>query len=219
VALVKGSESPIKVSSGANLTLPPGHYELTTQVGNVSRSAPVEVVAGSARTIGPLSLSPGSIQDFEDPAAWKPNQEWFMRRGGGFVLYKRSPVLGTFIFSAALRKGHRLQWVFDYVDDKNYVLFQMDENNFYRSVMRDGETHDELPIPFKTEKKNARTFQITVTSNRIIHQIQKGNAWINLDSWSQSGRDLSPGKFGFYIPDKDEVALSNFSYYGELKLQ
>jgi tRNA A-37 threonylcarbamoyl transferase component Bud32/cytochrome c-type biogenesis protein CcmH/NrfG len=218
VALVKGSDAPIKVTSGANLTVSPGHYELTTRVGSVSRSVPVDIAAGAARSIGPLSLAPGTIQDFEDAAGWKPEQEWFTRRGGNFALYKRSSVPGVFIFSAALQKGHRLQWVFDYVDDKNYILFQLDDSYFYRSVMQNGETHDETKIPFKSDKKSSHTFQISVSPGRIVHQIQQGNAWVNLDSWSQSGRDASAGKFGFYIPDKDEVAISNFSYYGELKL-
>jgi len=198
--------------------LAPGRYDLIARVGNFSRSATVEVAAGDSRTIGPLALAPGTIQDFQDQAAWKPSQDWFVRRGGGFVLYQRSPS-GTFVFSVILQKGHRVSWVLNHTDDQNYALFQMDENFFYRSEVRDGKTTEEAKIPFKTEKKKARTFQVIVTSGRIIHQIQEGNTWVDLDSWSQPGRDLSSGKFGFYLADKDEVALSNFSHYAELRLR
>ena len=118
-----------------------------------------------------------------------------------------------------LDKGHLLQWVFNYTDDHNYELFQMDENFFYRSEVRDGKETEEAKVPFKTEKKKSRTFQIVVTPNRIVHQIQQGNGWSSLDSWNPSGGNLSSGKFGFYLPNNDEVKVSNFSHYSELKLR
>jgi hypothetical protein len=217
VTVAKDGQAPIKITSGTPAVLAPGTYDLKASVGNFTRSVPLEVAAGESRTIGPLSLSPGGIQDFDDPSGWKPNQSWFVHRGGGFVLYKTSPTSGTFVFSAMLDKGHRLQWVFNYTDDNNYALFQMDENYFYRSEVRGGKTTEEAKIPFKTDKKKSRTFQIVVTPNRIVHQIQQGNAWTLLDSWT--GASLNSGKFGFYLPGNDEVELSNFTHYSELKLR
>jgi hypothetical protein len=219
VTLTKTGGSPTKLISGGNLSLEPGKYQLTARVGNFSRSAPVELVGGESRTVGPLSLAPGGIQDFDNPATWKPNKEWFVRRGGGFTLYKTSPTSGTFVFSAMLQKGHRLQWVFNYTDDNNYDLFQIDENFFYRSEVRNGQTSEGAKVAFQTEKKKPRTLQITVTPNRIVHQIQQGDAWANLDSWSQPGVNLSSGKFGFYLPGNDEIALSNFSHYADLNIR
>jgi|CZKR01.1.fsa_nt_gi serine/threonine protein kinase len=219
VTLVKDGESPTNVTSGTPVVVAPGTYQLTARVGNFPRSATLEVVAGESRTIGPLSLAPSGMQDFADAASWKPNQGWFVHRGGGFVLNNSSSTAGTFIFSAILDKGHLLQWVFNYTDDRNYALFQMDENFFYRSEVRDGKKTEEAKVPFKTDKKKSRTFQIVVTSNRIVHQIQQGDGWFSLDSWIQSSGNLSSGKFGFYLPGSDEVKVSNFNHYGELKLR
>ena len=64
--------------------------------GKLSSFGSLEVAAGESRTIGPLSLAPGGMQDFADPAGWKSNQGWFVHRGGGFVLYNSSPTAGTF---------------------------------------------------------------------------------------------------------------------------
>jgi len=219
VVVTHSKEAPIKVSSGVPLSLAPGAYELTVHIGSFSRSAPVEVAAGQSRTIGPLSLAPGGMQDFEDTAGWKPNKEWFVHKGGKFVLFRTVPTSGTFIFSALLDKGHRLQWIFHYTDERNYELFQMDENNFYRSLVRNGDTTEAVKVPFKTEKKKPRTFQVTVTPSRIVHQIQQENTWVNLDSWSQPDENLSTGNFGFYLPGNDEVEISNFGFYPELKLR
>jgi serine/threonine protein kinase len=220
VTMVKNGEpAPISITSGTPVRVPPGTYQLTASVGSFHRSAPLELTAGESRTIGPLSLAPGGIEDFDDAAGWKSSQGWFVRRGGGFVLYRTSPAVGTFVFSAMLDKGHRLQWVFNYTDDHNYALFQMDEKYFYRSEVRGGRLTEEAKIPFKTEKKKSRTFQIVVTPSSIVHRIQQDNAWVPLDSWNQSGSNLSLGKFGFYLPGSDEVELSNFGHYSELSLR
>lgn len=217
VALAQGTTT-IKLSSDTAIAVTPGSYELTVRLGSFLRSVPLDIAVGESRTIGPLSLAPGGIPDFENSTSWKPNKDWFVHRGGDFVLYKTVPPVGTFEFSSMLEKGHRLQWFFNYIDDKNYELFQMDENNFYRSAVHNGEVTEEAKIPFKTEKKKARTFQILATPHRIVHMIQQGNAWVNLDSW-QPVANPTAGRFGFYIPGNDEVALSNFSYWADLKLR
>jgi serine/threonine protein kinase len=219
VTLVKNGEASINIISGTPVVVAPGTYELSARVGNFPRSVPLEVVAGESRTVGPLSLAPSGIQDFADPAGWKSDQGWFVHRGGGFVLNNSPSIAGTFVFSAILDKGKLLQWVFNYTDDRNYALFQMDENFFYRSEVRDGKKTEEAKIAFKTDKKKSRTLQIVVAPNRIVHQIQQGNGWASLDSWNPSSGNLSSGKFGFYLPNNDEVRVSNFSHYSELKLR
>jgi hypothetical protein len=219
VTVAKEGAAPINVISGTPIALTAGTYELTARVGNFPRSVPLDVVAGESRSIGPLALAPGGIQEFSDPGAWRSDQGWSVRRGGGFVLNNSSSAAGTFIFSAILDKGKFLQWVFNYIDDRNYELFQMDDNFFYRSQMRDGKKGDEVKIAFKSDKKKARTFQIVVSPNRIVHQIQQGNGWASVDFWSPPTGNLTSGKFGFYLPNNDEIRVSNFSHYSELKLR
>jgi hypothetical protein len=116
-------------------------------------------------------------------------------------------------------KGRLLQWVLNYTDSKNYVLFQMDDNNFYRSVIHNGSKTDEIIVPHKGEKKSFRTLHIRATPTEIIHQIKQGNSWTVLDRWTQPGVNLSLGKFGFYIPGNDQVALSSFAHYADLNIR
>jgi hypothetical protein len=92
----------------------------------------------------------------------------------------------------------------------------MDDNNFYRTVIKNGQKGDEIKIPHKTEKKTFRTVQIRVGPNEIIHQVRQGDSWMVLDRWTPSGSNLSLGKFGFYIPGNDQVSLSSFSHYVDL---
>jgi hypothetical protein len=159
------------------------------------------------------------MSKWDDPAGWKPDKNGFVRKGGDFVLYGVSPASGTFAFSVMLQKGHRLQWVLNYLDPNNYVLFQMDENNFYRTVVHNGQKSDEFKAPHKSEKKSFRFMQTRVTPNEILHQVKEGDAWVILDKWSSAGTNLATGKFGFYIPGNDQVALASFSHYADLTSQ
>ena len=56
-------------------------------------------------------------------------------------------------------KGHLLQWVLNYSDPKNYVLFQLDDTDFYRAVIRNGAKTNEMKVPAKGDKKSFRTLQ------------------------------------------------------------
>jgi serine/threonine protein kinase len=219
VNLTKAGETPIKVTSGSTLSLPPGSYILTAKTAeNLTRTTTVEVVVGQSKSLD-LPLAPTGMSKWDDPTGWKQDKNTFVHKGGDFVLYGASPASGTFTFSAMLLKGHRLQWVLNYADANNYSLFQMDENNFYRTVVHNGQKSDEFKVPHKTDKKSFRTMQIHVTPTEIVHQTREGDAWAVLDKWSAAGTNLSAGKFGFYIPGNDQVALSNFSHYADLSTQ
>ena len=218
VVIVKGDLLKI-VSSGVPLNLSPGTYTLTARTADrFTRSSTLEVVAGQSKTLD-LSLTPNGMSKWDDPAAWKHEGDSFIRRGGDFVLYGVGPTSGTFAFSAMSAKGRLLQWVFNYIDPRNYTLFQLDENNFYRTVVHNGVKSDEIIVPDKGDKKSFRTLQIRVTSAEVVHQIKQGDRWIVLDRWTQPGANLSAGKFGFYIPGNDEVALSSFAHYADLNLR
>jgi tetratricopeptide (TPR) repeat protein len=219
VAIAKTGALPTMVSSGVPLNLAPGTYTLTARTAErFTRSSTLEVVAGQSKTLD-LSLAPNGMSKWVDAGAWKHEKDAFVRQGGDFVLFGVVPTSGSFAFSAMVTKGHLLQWVFNYTDPKNYVLFQMDENNFYRSVIRNGKKTDEIIVPDKGDKKSFRVLHIRVSPTEIVHQIGHGDSWTVLDRWTQPGANLSLGKFGFYIPGNDQVAVSGFAHYADLNLR
>jgi tetratricopeptide (TPR) repeat protein len=218
VAIAKGELLKI-VSSGVPLNLAAGTYTLTARTAEkFTRSSTLEVIAGQSKTLD-LSLAPSGMSKWDNPGAWKNAKDSFIRKGGDFVLYGAVPASGTFVFSAMLTKGHLLQWVLNYSDPKNYVLFQMDDNNFYRAVIRNGQKTDQIIVPDKGDKKSFRTLQIRVSPAELVHQIKHGDSWTVLDRWTQPGANLSLGKFGLYLPGNDEVALSSFAHYADLNIR
>lgn len=219
VAIAKAGELPTIVSSGARLNLAAGTYTLTARTAErFTRSSTLEIIAGQSKTLD-LSLAPNGISRFDAPGAWKQEGNSFIRKGGDFVLYGVVPTSGTFAFSAMASKGHLLQWVLNYKDSQNYILFQMDENNFYRAVIRDGRKTDEIKVADKGDKKSFRALHIRVSPTEIVHQIRHGDSWTVLDRWTQPGTNLSLGKFGFYIPGNDQVAVSSFAQYVDLNIR
>jgi tetratricopeptide (TPR) repeat protein len=218
VAIAKGEFLKI-VSSGVPLNLAPGTYTLTARTAErITRTSTLEVIAGQSKTLD-LSLAPTGMSKWDNPAAWKPEKDSFIRKGGDFVLYGALPSSGTFLFSAMPAKNHPLQWVLNYTDPKNYVLCQLEDNSFHRTVIRNGQKTNEITVPDKGDKKTFRTLQIRVSPTELVHVIKQGDSWTVHDRWTQPGADLSLGKFGFYIPGNDQVALSSFSHYVDLNLR
>ena len=216
VAVAKAGETPVKVTSGGALSLAAGSYTLTAKTAdNFSRSSTVEVAAGQSRSLD-LSLAPDGMSKWDDQTGWKQEKGSFVHKGGDFVMYSLTPTTGTFVFSAMLTKGHRMQWMLNCTNANNYVLFQMDDNNFYRTVVRNGQKGDETKIPHKGDKKSFRTIQVRVSPNEIVHMIRQGDNWVALDRWTQQGSNLTLGRFGFYIPGNDQIALSSFGHYVDL---
>jgi len=218
VAIVKGDLLKI-VSSGVPLNLAPGTYTITARTSDrFTRSATVEVTAGQSRSLD-LSLAPNGMSKWEDAGAWKREGDVFTRKGGDFVLYGAVPASGTFIFSARPTKGHLLQWVLNYTDAKNYILFQLDDNYFYRTIIRNGQKVGDIRVSDKGDKKSLRTLHILVNSTEIVHQIKHGDSWTVVDRWTQPGSNPGQGKFGLYIPGSDQVELSGFAHYADLNIR
>ena len=216
--LTKGGELPIKVTSGSVLNLNPGTYTLTARNSDVIRTKSLDVVAGMSRKID-LALDPQGMNKWDDPSGWKQENGTYVRRGGGFVLFGATPTSGIFSFSVSLEKGKRLQWVLNFSDAANYVRFGIDDKYCYRSLIRNGEATDEMKIPHTFQKKSMEAIQIRVSPGEIVHQIKDGGSWYVLDRWTLPGTNLASGKFGFYLPGKDQIAIANFAFFPDLNLR
>ena len=218
VALVKGDFLKI-VTSGVPLSLDAGTYTLTARTAErITRTGTVEIVSGQSKTLD-LPLAANGMSKWEDAGAWKHEGDSFTRKGGEFVLYGVVPAAGTFTFSGMAVKGHLLQWVVNYSDPRNYILFQLDENGLHRTAIRNGERRDEIIVPHKGDKKSFRTVQIRISATEIVHQIKEGDNWTVLDRYTLPGVNLSAGKFGFYIPGNDQVSVSSFAQYADLNFR
>ena len=76
------------------------------------------------------------MADFEDPNAWSKQGDLWVHKGGGVIPFKL-PANGTFTFTVrllrggSLFRGGRIRWAVQYVDAKNYDLFELDRKTSF----------------------------------------------------------------------------------------
>jgi eukaryotic-like serine/threonine-protein kinase len=203
-----------------SLELPEGTYTFAAQAsGYSSRSETIDLTGGSTAQID-LTLSPlrAAVQNWmiqwSDPNGWKQDREWHVRQGGGFILFNPSPLHGILSFTLSRGgKAKQWQWVTNFIDSSNYTLFSLDKKSISRVVVQNGKKQKPFKVAHNlSESAPEIQIKIEVSGNMIQHQVQVGERWNLLDGWSEEGRDLSLGKFGFYLPGSDQLRLSNFKY-------
>ena len=157
------------------------------------------------------------MSEFEDAQSWKRDGDNWVHAGGGFVPYKLPPK-GVFTFTVALLKGGgafragQIRWCLQYLDPKNYLLYEIDRKNFWAGVIEKGKRLERVKAPHNLGNQKAFTIQIEVTPDRLVQKVRVGNDWKVLDTFSEPGRDFTRGKFGFLIQGNDEIAISGFKF-------
>jgi pimeloyl-ACP methyl ester carboxylesterase len=159
----------------------------------------------------------GTMDDFENPAAWRKDGDVWSHRGQAFLAYNKVP-LGVFQFTVRLVKGGnlfrsgRIRWCLNYRDSKNYALFELSNQTFWVKDVSNGKSTDRAKTQLNLEKDKMFTVQVEVTPQRIVHTILMGGKWVPVNSWTDSGRNFSDGKFGFLVQGSDEIAISDFKF-------
>jgi hypothetical protein len=217
---VRGNQIELPAGSYVLSATAAGFSEATTRVqlaGGESR--PVEFALARERpapTPAPVVVTHG-IADFEDPQAWKKDGDVWVHKGGGFLPYKL-PDNGTFTFTVQLLKGGsifragKIRWCVQYIDSKNYLLSEMDQKNFWTGVIEKGNRTERKKTPHSIENPKAFTIRIEVSPEQLVQTVQAGTGWIVLDTFTETGRDFTKGKFGFLIQGNDEIAISDFKF-------
>jgi hypothetical protein len=141
-----------------------------------------------------------------------------VRKGGGFVPYHTPKISGHYSFQAqgrigGLLKHSKLQWYAGYQDAENYVLYILDGKHAIVREFRDGKSREVNRIPFIADSTQWVQVYLSVTPNSIDARIKTPDSdWSNLGIVSDTGRDFTQDKVGFYIPANDEIAVANFRF-------
>ena len=211
------------------MDLPAGNYIFTARAaGYTDRTERVQIGAGETH---PLELALAKvvaapppppknfgIGDFEDPNAWSKQGDVWSHKGGGVIPYKL-PTNGTFTFTVrllrggSLFRGGRIRWAVQYVDGKNYALFELDRKTLASKVIEGGKTFDRGKFEHGLNDKDmSYTVQVDVAPGQLVHRIQNGENWLVLDTWKEPGRKFNEGKFAFIVQGGDEIGLSDFKF-------
>jgi hypothetical protein len=218
---VHGNQVELPAGSYVFSAAAPGFIESTTHVqlaGGENQGLEFRLVREPAKP-APKPVAHG-MADFEDPEAWKKDGDVWLHRGGGFVPFKL-PDEGVFTFTVQLVKGGsifragKIRWCVEYLDSKNYLLSEMDRKLFWTGVIQKGSRFERKKAPHNLESSKSFTIQIEITPEQLVQKLRVGEAWTVLDTFSESGRDFTKGKFGFLIQGNDEIAISDFEFVGK----
>jgi hypothetical protein len=159
-----------------------------------------------------------TAEDWDKP--WKKEDIWYTRQGGDFVLYKLTPTAGTFTFAISPRESKgglfggtpKVRWVINYLDPKNYIEFEIDKQTFASAEYKNGKKTDHAKRKSHGVESSSFQIQMTVDANKIVVQIRSGDNWEPLDQWSESGHSFADGRFGFRLPNQDQMYLTDFRF-------
>ncbi len=224
------AENQAQAVTQTSMTLTEGAYVLTVSAqGYATSVVTFQVGAGSANTI-PVALRqlaeqagrtevspPRGIQDFQDISSWVADGAWRVRRGGNYVLYGAPPSPGTYQFAFQLRRGRRAQWVVNYKDPRNHVLFRVEDKEIVRVEVVNGRQSETGHTAHKLANLKEFDVRIVVERSRIRHEFRQNGGWIAVDQMQSQAGDLSAGRFGFLVPGNrlglaDEVAVKDFVF-------
>lgn len=225
------AENQAQTVTQLNMTLPEGAYILAVSApGHATSVVNFQVAAGSTNTI-PVALRvlteqpnaratvgpPRGIQDFQDIGSWATDGAWRVRRGGNFVIYGGAPSPGTYEFSFQLRSGKRVQWVANYKDPRNHVLYRLEGRQLTRLEMVNGKRTSSNAADHNLSNLNEFEARIVVDQNRIRVELRQGGSWNTVDQFQSTAGNLSEGRFGFLISGNmlgraDEYAVKDFVF-------
>jgi serine/threonine-protein kinase len=213
------------------MTLAEGAYILTvTAPGHASSVVNFQVAAGSTNTIPvalraltdqasnrPAAAAQRGVQDFQDIGSWVTDGAWKVRRGGNFVIFGGAPSPGTYEFAFQLRNGKRVQWVTNYKDPRNHVLYRLEGRQLSRVELVNGKRGNASSTDHKLANLDEFDARIVVEQNRIRVELRQGGGWTTVDQFQNPAEDLSAGRFGFLISGNmlgraDEYAVKDFVF-------
>jgi eukaryotic-like serine/threonine-protein kinase len=234
VKYARNGDSSFQAFRLPTMSLDPGTYVFTAHApGYGEGRGTVEVTPGGVRTLNfSLTLAkvtpaaPSQIvhtmrlEDWDKP--WGMDGVWYTRQGGDFVPYKIVPASGVFRFAIAPKssKGFlgiggnpKMRWVINYVDPKNYIEFQIDKQSYSSEQYINGKKVEHAKRkPHGLAEATSFEIQMTVAPTKISVEIRSGDDYTTLDTFSDADSNYTDGRFGFHLPNQDQIYLTNFSF-------
>jgi serine/threonine-protein kinase len=152
-----------------------------------------------------------------EKAGWTKENGSLTHIGGNIMVLPSTGGAGSYSFQALMMKGRRLEWVANYVDAKNYVGWELNEDRLERYEFVDGrKTNTAKPkIRVKLDQWIQVTMDVTATAIVVSVKQDAGNV---SDRIAHEGPSLSPGqsflhgRFGFRVPGKDKLVVGTFAF-------
>lgn len=203
----------------------PEHDDFPALVELVDRevkSLPMFRLAPAAKVAKVETPKPGSMNEWQ--SQWKLEEGWYVHRGGGDVLYGRTPSAGVFSFTFKPPSGGTfkkddppVRVIVGYQNNRDHALLMIDRKDYTRSRVLGAEKRTSRN-PHKLDPSKEYECRVTVSEDKVQVRIHSGPQSMTLDEWTIGAADkFNPvlGKFGFRIEQGEEMRMKDFSFRPE----
>jgi hypothetical protein len=195
------------------LRLPEGTYVFSGRaVGYTPRSVNVtvraeEMVTADLRLPAVVTKKETPVDPMEKywvKGVWSPPEDgWYIHKGEGFLAAAHSGP-ASILFSALLPESgvfnrHKLVWAVNYIDDRNYVRYELTDKEMTIRSLKDGHG---AKTPVKMVKAG------TTYTIRLDWRAGSISVSVNGEAMGELKGEFEGGKFGFL--GNKEVRMSNF---------
>ena len=200
-SLIGGTAGPISVRNGDGPHVKSGRYLITVVNSDTQQTYTdnVEVEPGRGQAFNKTSWPPRvSVESAPAPTIYDRK---ILDLPTAQIQFWRSQmqVPGTYSFRLKLRGlRKRARWVVNFVDNRNYIEYEMDDKTLKYTIHQNGNDKSGRPITYSTGGSNADSYDVAVDVGADAISVSIGGQRIPIDT---PGSGLLAGRFGF---PKDE---------------
>lgn len=192
------------------LHLKPGPHKVTVAwPSGFTQSWSVLIAAGTPTSKSFLLPSAGMEGWGKD--IWQRDGSWFRHFGRGPVLFNATPTYGTFEFAFTLPNGN-MRWVLNYVDERNYDLFEINHGSFFRTRVANGKKTKWPREAYPAASGPSAMLRIEVAQASVTQQLVGSGKSVLVDTWNDKNGNFGKGKFGFLPRNNDVIEISDFKF-------
>jgi hypothetical protein len=155
------------------------------------------------------------MEAWADPAGWRQEGAWFVRKGGNLVIYGSKAPAGRVLFTVLRKKSFRwsgVRWFVGNPETGNYAQFRIDKSSLHWTPVAANSPDKEKKLAAHEVDNNTYTVEVAIEGGVVRHRIYDGATLKLAHEWASTGIDLNSIRFGFVIPRGDEVWVSNFRF-------
>jgi hypothetical protein len=211
VTYVRVGDPAVRTFAGTRQDLLEGDYKFTADAdGYLQRVVNEHVSWDSVHPID-LTQSPAppalKIADW-GKGVWVEKSTYSERTAAGFILFPKP--LSDVQFTIRLQGGkNHAQWFLNYVNDKNHVRCEINDDGFQAVRVFETKASETLVTKRGVPASQWYTIRIQARSDGASVSLLKGTDWEPLGDVKASG--LSATKFGFFVPEGQQLLMANFS--------
>jgi hypothetical protein len=214
------------------LQLPEGEYTaiaLESSGERVAKRVRLEAGKETVVTLALASISPGpapaaapvpppvvkeaskqlSLNDWDGAPGWNRQGDLIVNEGGGIMLAPTRSSAQSLTFTAHVRRGKAVRWVTQFRDVDNYTLYELRGDSLNRVDVVGGKWITRKHAGFKGGPVDPVRIRMNQQAGTLHTSAFVGGKWLDLDAVEAPN---GTGRFGFYVPGRDRLALSEFRY-------